>query len=223
MKVSHSSSMCEFVLHLSYIQCLPIDKKDAIHTIFIIYIICRRLQSDCHCHCIGSPKARAVQARRHSFKDQYCLGISGVSSLFEYSSVCFMSTPQAGRIHTILQSTRLHGATAQSEAPSSSMRRSGANIAIFPFTSTVHDSYILDINEPRKVWICSYALCYAGLEVCVFVTSACLLTKRPFDFRHETTGEVEERGQENKMKLHVAGLIESCDEMTVTKWREIFL
>jgi hypothetical protein len=87
-----------------------------------------------------------------------------------------------------------------------------------PSASTVHDSYILDINEPSKVWICSYALIYAVLEVCVFATCACFLTKRSFDFRHEPAGEVEDRGEkENKMKLHVWGLIESCDEKMAFK------
>jgi hypothetical protein len=160
-----------------------------------------------------------VQALRHNFKDQYSLDISGVSSALEYSSVCFLYTPQVGRMRTFLQTTPAT-ATAHGEAPSSSGRTIwGATAAAqLPFASTVHDSYILDINEPSKVWICSYALIYAVLEVCVFATGACFLTKRSFDFRHEPAGEAEGRGQEeNKMKLHVWGLFESCDEKMAFK------
>jgi hypothetical protein len=91
-----------------------------------------------------------VQARRHSFKDPYHLGISGVSSALEYSSVCFLYTPQVGRIRTALQSTP-NGATAQSKAPSSSRRIVGTNIAVqLPLAPTVHDSYMFDINEPPR-------------------------------------------------------------------------
>jgi hypothetical protein len=172
-------------------------------------------QSDCHCHFIGSPQAGVmrksiVQALGHSFKDRYSLGISGVSSALEYSSFCFLYTPQeVGRIRTFLQKTT-STTTAHGEAPSSSWRtRWGASFATqFAFASTVHDRYILRINESRKVWICSYALHYAALEVCVFATSACFVSKRSFEFRHETTGKAEDRGQEEKkMKLHVWGFV----------------
>jgi hypothetical protein len=137
-----------------------------------------------------------VQARRHNFKDQHRLDISGVSSAlaFEYSSVCFLYTPQVVRIRTFLQSTPAT-ASAHNEAKLSSHPNSswGANSAAqSPFASSVHDRYILRINESRKVWICSYALHYALLEVCVFVASACLLTKRSFDFCSEPAGEVED-------------------------------
>jgi hypothetical protein len=165
-----------------------------------------------------------VQARRHSFKNQYSLGISGVSSAFEYSSVCFLYTPQVGRIRAFFQLTP-PGATAHNEAPVSPEHCGlGANMAVqSPFASSVYDRYILDINEPRKVWICSYALHYALLEVCVFVTSACLLTKRSSDFRPEPAGDVEDRGQENKMKFHVGGLVESCDGIAVESGEKYFL
>jgi hypothetical protein len=136
------------------IQCLPIDKKDAIYTIFIVYI-CRRLQRDCHWHRIGSPQAGVmrksiVQPRRHSFKDQYRLAVSCISSVLalEYISVYFLLyTPQVA------------SASAYIEAPHSEAHCGwGANSTVqSPFGSSDHDSYILDINEPRKVWICSYA------------------------------------------------------------------
>jgi hypothetical protein len=42
-----------------------------------------------------------IEALDHSFKDQYRLGISGVSSALEYSSVCFLYAPQVGRIRAL--------------------------------------------------------------------------------------------------------------------------
>jgi hypothetical protein len=160
-----------------------------------------------------------VQARRHSSEDRYRLDISSVSSglALEYSSVCgcfLLYTPQVGRIRTFLQTTPATAGSAYIEAPMSSEHCClGANSTVqSPFASEAHDSYILVINEPRKVWICSYALDYALLEVCVFVTSACLLTKRSSDFRPEPAGDDEDRGQKNEMKLHVWSLVESCDE-----------
>jgi hypothetical protein len=149
MKVSIPVVVVCMSFYLIYvdIQCLPIDKKDDFYTIFII---CRRLQSDCHCHCIGSPEAGVmcksiVQARRHRFKNRYRLDISGISSVLalEYSSVYFLLyTPQVGRIRTFLQTTPAT-ASAYTEAQHSEDHCGlGANSAVqSPFASSVHDSY----------------------------------------------------------------------------------
>jgi hypothetical protein len=171
-----------------------------------IYIRCRRLQSDCQCHVSRIPEAGVIrrqipQALDNAFSELFRLLISAVLSACKYSRVVFLYAPQeVGRIRTFLQKTT-STTTAHGEAVSSSWRtRCGASRATqFPAVcTTVDESVVLGINKPRHAFILSYAL----LEVCVFCTRACFVSKCSFEFRHEATGEVEDRGQEKKMKLH---------------------
>jgi hypothetical protein len=131
--------------------------------------------------------------------------ISGDFSVFEYSSkVWLLETSQVGRIRTFLGKTT---STAHCEAESSSRCSASATVTPtlqFPIiASAVHEKILLDLTKIlRNDWVCVYALRCAVLELGVFFTRACHLSQLSSEFRHEPTGEVEEQGQEKKMKFH---------------------
>ncbi len=121
-------------------------------------------------------RQQTPKALDNAFSELFRILISGVFSVCICSRVILLYTPQevGHTIRNFLQTTPRLQFTAleKQKVPS-------ATIALqLPFASTlVHNSYILDI---------SYALSYAVLEVCEFVTSACFLTKRSLDFRHSS-------------------------------------
>jgi hypothetical protein len=141
---------------------------------------------------------QCLEAFDYGFSDLFRPAISGEFSTSEYSGefVWLDEAPQVGHIRNFLQKTT--STTAHDEAPSSSWRtRRGASHATqSPAISiTVDERFVLEINKIHHAYIGSYAL----LEVSVFRTSACFLSKCSFEFRHESAGDVEERDQEKKM------------------------
>jgi hypothetical protein len=132
----------------------------------------------------------------------------GVLSVFEYKRACFLYySPRVVRIRNVLV-LKTAVLIAPGEAVSSSRFITSACIAIidssqFPVAYGVHERVPDEIRQQGKCWIQCHALGYAARKVVVFVTSACLLIERSFEFHLEPTGEVDERGQEDKMKLHI--------------------
>jgi hypothetical protein len=179
-----------------------------LYTISVISI-CRRLQSDCQCHIDGIPEASIfiTQALDNMFSKLLRLAIRGcVNSVFEFSRVSFLYTPQVGRIRTFLFKTPV--LIAHCEAVGSSRFIACACEAIIdslqlPVAYTIHKRVPAEISQHGKFWIFFHALPYAAREVVILATSACLLIKRSFEFHLEPTGEVDEGGQEDKMKLHI--------------------
>jgi hypothetical protein len=101
------------------------------------------------------------------------------------------------QVSTFLETPHIESA-AHSEAESSSGVIRIATFALvvvqFSIASRAEDSFFSLVNHVRRKTL---------LEVSVFVTSAWHVGKLSCEFRHESTsGEVEESGQDNKLKLH---------------------
>jgi hypothetical protein len=157
------------------------------------------------------------QALDRGFSDLFRLTISCVSSVFENSNkVWLYETSQVGRIHTgsnflgKTTTTIIAERKAERTFRICSPLTAPAPIHGAPVVQSsviiVHEGYFVELRriQHRKVnnCICPHALGYAVPEIVVFVTSARHLSQRSSEFRHEPTGEVEERGQEKKMKFH---------------------
>jgi hypothetical protein len=163
-----------------------------------VFSICRRLHVDSQSHIGGVSEAKVIRRQSRQALDYFCGVPQRDTSTTVLPSIVFSLTavlqmPQAG---AFLETT---ACSAHSETEMSFRVRANATSAPacsqLSLASIAEESFFLLVNDVGRKTL---------LEVSVFLTGAWHFSERSLEFGHEMgpSGEAEERGQENKMKLH---------------------